>query len=225
MIDTVPEAPWLCAADDLVAFWSRLGTAHVHLDDAAQVSRSGFALDLHPVPWAGPVRPARMYLLFLNPGLSGDEAAEEAGPAFAQAPRANLAGDQPYPYLLGAHATHPGYRWARQTFGADIAEADAPGICVLQLVPYHSEKGGVARSVASTLPSALAIRRFVHEGVLPRVRAGQAGLVVARSAKLWGKTTEEPGVVVYAGAEPRRAFQTSVSRGGRLLRRMLKRPL
>lgn len=222
MTTSYSTAAWSRSVDDLIAFWSRLGDAHVHPDDAQWVTAAGFAVDLHPVPWAGSLGGAKTYFLFLNPGLSADDQVEEARPAFKAALRTNLAGDRPYLYLQEKHATHPGHRWARQTFGPDITEAAAAHICMLQLVPYHSEKGAVASKVAPTLPSSLAIRRFVHEAVLPRVRAGKAGLVVARSARLWGVTEEEPSVVVYGGAEPRRAFQTRGSRGGKLLRHMLQ---
>ncbi|WP_244472936.1 ADP-ribosylglycohydrolase family protein [Methylobacterium sp. Leaf100] len=217
-----PSSAWSSSVEDLVAFWARLGEGHVHPDDRQLVSQGSFALDLHPVPWAGALRSAKAYILFLNPGLSEDDPIEEARPAFKAALRDNLAGDQPYPYLLKEHATHPGFRWARQTFGPDIVESDAPDICMLQLVPYHSKGGAVATRVAPALPSSQMIRRFVREGLMPRVRAGKAALVVARSARLWEVTDEEPGVVVYRGAEPRRAFQTSGSRGGRLLREMLR---
>ncbi|WP_082478987.1 ADP-ribosylglycohydrolase family protein [Methylobacterium sp. Leaf102] len=227
--DIVPAASedpgaWQRSVNELVGFWSRLGDAHVHPDDLGHVGDGDgdFALDLHPVPWAGSLRDAKVHILFLNPGLSPDDAVEEARPAFKAALRANLRGDRPYPYLLTEHATHPGFRWARRTFGPDIVEADAPDICVLQLVPYHSKEGAVATRAARGLPSSGMIRRFVRDGILPRVRAGAGALIVARSAKLWGVTTEEPRVVVYAGAEPRRAFQTAGSRGGKLLREMLR---
>lgn len=83
----------------------------------------------------------------------------------------------------------------------------------------------MATRAAQGLPSSRMIRRFVRDGILPRVRSGDAALIVARSAKLWGVVTAEPGVVVYEGAEPRRAFQTSGSRGGKLLRKMLRSPI
>lgn len=213
---------WRRSVDELVGFWSRLEDAHVHPDDLGHVGDDDFALDLHPVPWAGSLRDAKVHILFLNPGLSPNDAVEEARPAFKAALRVNLRGDRPYPYLLTEHATHPGFRWARQTFGPDIVEADAPDICMLQLVPYHSKEGAVATRAARGLPSSSMIRRFVRDGILPRVRAGDGALIVARSAKLWGVTAEEPRVVVYTGAEPRRAFQTAGSRGGKLLREMLR---
>lgn len=213
---------WTKSVDDLVGFWSRLGDASVHPDDVQHVSADSFALDLHPVPWAGALRHAKVYILFLNPGLSEDDRIEEARPAFGAALRANLSGDRPYLYLKKEHSTHPGFRWARQTFGPDIVETDAPDICVIQLVPYHSKEGAVATKVANDLPSSRMVQRFVQDALLRRVRSGDAALIVARSAKLWGVTAEEPGVVVYGGAEPRRAFQTSGSRGGKLLREMLR---
>lgn len=213
---------WTKSVDDLVRFWSRLGDASVHPDDVPHVSPNSFALDLHPVPWAGSLRNAKVYILFLNPGLSEDDRIEEARPAFRAALRANLLGDHPYLYLMKENSKHPGFRWARQTFGPDVVETDAPDICIIQLVPYHSKEGDVATKVANDLPSSLMVQRFVQDALLPRVRSGDTALIVARSAKRWGVTTEEPGVVVYGGAETRRAFQTNGSRGGKLLRQMLR---
>lgn len=206
----------------LVSYWSRLGNSHVHPDDMQHVRAPDFATDLLPVPWAGPLCTAKVYFLFLNPGLTEQDRVEEARPAFKTVLRANLSGDQPYFYLMKEYASHPGHKWARQTFGSDVTEASAGDICMLQLVPYHSEKGDVARRVAPTLPSSLMIRRFVSESLIPRAMAGEIGIVVARSAKLWGIDTQADSIVIYRGAETRRAFQTAGSRGGRFLRQKLQ---
>lgn len=211
-------------ADELVTFWSELGTSKVHPEDCGYLS-GGFATDLYPVPWTGPLKHAEVYFLYLNPGRAGDEAAYEAkNPAFVDALSANLRGDRPYLYLSEQFNDHPGARWTRTTFGGDIDGRYAGRICVLQLVPYHSEKGGVARAAAPRLTSSKMIRRFVRHALIPKAHAGEIGLVVARSSRLWGIGPEEQrgSVLIYDGAECRRAYQTPGSRGGKLLRGIVR---
>jgi hypothetical protein len=144
------------------------------------------------VPWAGPLKTAAVYFLFLNPGLSPEDVDyENREPTFVDALRANLSGADPYVYLLERFCSAPGYRWAKQPFGSDIGDVHSDRMCVLQLVPYHSKGGAPARRIAPRLPSSQQIRRFVHQGLMPSVLAGEIGLVVARAWRLWGIAPEE----------------------------------
>lgn len=212
-------------ADDLIAYWSLLGTASVHPDDRAHIDGGQFATTLAPVPWAGPLKTAKAYLLFLNPGLStADESYETDNAAFSRTLDANLRqGTQPYFYLREDFSDHSGHAWARATFGPDIGENRADRFCVVQLVPYHSKEGAIARRIAPRLPSSNAVRRFVGDWLVPRARAGEIGLIVARSARLWkiDAAAETDTLIVYRGWECRRALQTANTRGGRLLRKMI----
>ena len=210
-------------ADDLIAYWSQMKIGTVHPDDNRYISAEKFATRLCPIPWAGPLKDAKVYLLFLNPGLSPEDFAyESANTDFSAVLRANISeGSQPYFYLLDRFSDHPGHRWARTTFGSDIQEGQAKHLCIVQLVPYHSEDGACARSIASGLPSSTAARQFVRDTLVPQARAGQIGLVVARSSKLWQIEGEDDCLVIYRGAECRRAFQTVGTRGGQLLRKMI----
>jgi len=210
-------------ADDLIAYWSQIGSGTVHPDDGPYLGSQKFATTLCPVPWAGPLKDARVYLLFLNPGLSPEDFAWEAdGTDFSSVLRANISeGSQPYFYLLDKFLAHPGHRWARATFGSDIQEHQAKHLCIVQLVPYHSSDGAYARSIAGKLPSSMAARRFVRDTLVPKARAGQIGLIVARSSKLWKIEGEDNCLVIYHRGECRRAFQTIGTRGGRLLRKMI----
>jgi len=213
-------------ANDLTEFWSSARGAFVHPKDQPLVSCSEFAVRLHPVPWAGPLS-ASVFLLFLNPGLDpDDEGYEKDRPDFLKALRDNLSGREPYLYLQDRFYDHPGYRWARRTFGDDIDQIDLEKICVLQLVPYHSEKGAAARRIAPKLRSSQIVRDFVRTTIIPRAKAKEISIIVARSSKLWevSDTSLSGNIVIYEGAEPRRAFQTPKSRGGALLRQALGKP-
>jgi hypothetical protein len=214
------------SAAELVQFWSSLGGENIHPSDVSVLPSNQFETRLAPVPWAGPINTASVFILMLNPGLSPEDIPYESGRgAFVNALRLNLSGDLPYLYFIRGYEEHPGHRWARGTFGWDLTTSDADKFCALQLVPYHSSGGEVARKIASRLPSSLAVQQFVRHSVLPRARRGEIGLVVARSSALWGLTgeREDQNVLIYQGAEPRRAYMTPGSRGGALLRRWLAR--
>ena len=214
-------------ADDLIAYWSRMEDRAVHPDDDAFVDRQKFETRLHPVPWAGPLKAAKVCFLFLNPGLSEQDVAyETSNTDFSAILRANVRdGLQPYFYLLERFDAHPGYRWARRIFGRDIREAQTDSFCVVQLVAYHSAEGAPARGIADKLPSTGKARQFVRNTLVPNARAGHIGLIVARSAKLWlvDENSQDENLVVYRRGECRGAFQTKDTRGGQLFRRKLSR--
>jgi len=214
--------------DHLIEYWSVLDGQTVHPDDQAVLPPGQFAVDLEPLPWNGPLRSARAYILFINPGLppdgvSPDDYEYEQRPVFREALRFNLTGNSPYIYLQCKFADHPGNRWASRLFGRDIGEVQADRMCVVQLVAYHCKDGGPAKRVARRLPSSQKSIRFVHEWVVPRANAGEIGLIVAQAAEQWGfsPADECQSTIVYRGGECRGAYQTVNTRGGRLLRRLI----
>jgi len=90
--------------DHLIEYWSVLDGQTVHPDDQAVLPPGQFAVDLEPLPWNGPLRSARAYILFINPGLppdgvSPDDYEYEQRPVFREALRFNLTGNSPYIYL------------------------------------------------------------------------------------------------------------------------------
>jgi hypothetical protein len=56
--------------DHLIEYWSILDGQTVHPDDQLVLPPGEFAIDLQPLPWNGPLRSARAYILLLNPGLN-----------------------------------------------------------------------------------------------------------------------------------------------------------
>jgi hypothetical protein len=211
-------------ANEMVEYWSSIGSEMVHADDKPYLRADKFQTQLYPVPWAGPILSADVFLLFLNPGYVSHEDEYEKQPKLARLLRDNLKGDQPYFYLQEEFRNHPGYDWAHRTFGDGIKEY-LSRICVLQLVAYHSTDGGEARKVAASLPSSKKTIKFVQDSVLARARLGKVGLVIARSSSLWGldRVHEEKNIIIYRGGECRRAYQTPASRGGELIRQILAR--
>jgi hypothetical protein len=210
--------------DDLISYWSVLNGQTVHPNDRPAQLSSQFATDLQPLPWNGPLRTARVYVLLINPNLSDDDHEQELRPDFREALLTNLSGNSPYLYLQQRFADHPGNVWARRLFGPDIGEAQAPSICVIQLVAYHCADGERAKRAARRLHSSQKVIQFVHDWVLPRAKADEIGLSVARATCEWGFTSsDESGSVIVnrSRTECRGAFQTRNTRGGQLLRRFL----
>ena len=213
-------------AEALIAFWSRLGTACIHPDDAAcRFPRGMETAALRPMPWLGPLRRARVYVLLLHPGFTADDRRYEAArPDCGQELAETLEGNRPWLFLLDRFQDHPMRHWARLRFGADIGSAAAAAICTLHLVPYHTAKRPPAARLAATLPSALAMRRFVQDSLLPAARAGWCGVIAARAASLYGIGPAEAGdnLLVYdPRREARSGRETPETRGGQFLRRLI----
>ncbi len=89
-------------------------------------------------------------------------------------------------------------------------------MAAIELFPYHSSRFKDGDRWLKRLPSVQMAREFVDEVVMPRVRSGEAIVIVTRKVKLWG-IGEEPGVVLYSGAQARAAYLTPGSLGGRAI--------
>ncbi len=76
--------------------------------------------------------------------------------------------------------------------------------------------GELADRWLKRLPSVQMAREFVDGVVMPRVRSGEAIVIVTRQVKLWG-IGEEPGVVLYSAGQARAAYLTPGSLGGRAI--------
>ena len=91
-------------------------------------------------------------------------------------------------------------------------------------MPYHTAKRPPAARLARMLPSALAMRRFVQDSLLPAARAGRCGVIAARAASLYGIAPAEAGdnLLVYdPRREARSGRETPETRGGQFLRRLI----
>jgi len=178
--------------DDLIGFWSRLGTATLHPDDVAALCRSDkFETRLVPLPWNGPIRSARAIVALINPGLDPNDVPYEQGNrGFRERLHLNLEGNWPYVYFDQDYSDHPGAAWALTTFGRDFPIEFGDRFCVIQLVAYHSEDTKALSEIAQELRSAAVIKNWLHHTVLPQVRAGEMVLVVGRGAAKYGVSNE-----------------------------------
>lgn len=211
-------------ADDLVIFWQKLRGENIHPEDIPFLPQGYFQTHLHPVPWVGSIKHAKVFLCYLNPGYSPlDDAYERDRPDFVSVLRANLLGEGPYFYLLNKFHDHPGHAWARAKLGKDLLQAELEHICVLDLVPYHSEKGSKCKPLAAKLPSSQRMIRFVKETIFPRAVSGEVALIVVRQEHSWAlPPNQSPNVIIYKGNECFGGYVTPVMRGGKLMREKLR---
>ena len=193
-------------------------------------------LGLLPQPFCGDVRRASIYVLLLNPGLGpSDYYGEYRIAEYRAALLANLKQRPtndvvPFFFLDPHFAWHGGFDWwhgklARvierlaSARGVSFAEArrDLGSVLAsIELLPYHSSGFSDAGGWLRRLHSVALARAFVAEFVLPRVRCGEAIVIITRKVAVWG-LVEEPGVVIYGPGQARAAHLTPESPGGRAI--------
>jgi hypothetical protein len=196
-------------------------------------------LGLLPFPFSGDLRRATVYVLSLNPDVvPTDYYGEWDVREFREARLANLrqefdAGQCPFVGLDPRFAWHGGFDYWHRRLRAVIAELAtgwrvnfaearrrlAHTLAIIESFPYHSENRDAAERWLGKLPSFDLARRFVHEEVLPRVRDGDAILIVLRQVPAWELPEEEevPGLVPYPRGQRRGASLTPDSQGGKAI--------
>lgn len=239
---TAEEAPFILKADVPTMSSPRSLKASVicegweeayNAPDFAAPDDTRLHLGLLPQPFVGDIRHAEVYILLLNPGLGPtDYYGEYQVPAYRDAMMANLRQDFPkgnshFLFLDPQFSWHGGFQWwhgkfarlievlsrARNEDYSSARDYLSSKIASIELFPYHSAGFRDAGHWLGTLPSTNLAREFVSDHLLPDARAGRSLVVVTRKAAEWG-IPEQPGVVVYSGAEARAAHLTPMSRGG-----------
>jgi hypothetical protein len=191
-------------------------------------------LGLIPRPYAGNLNRAKVFILMLNAGLNpGDYFGEEL-PSFSKAAARNLRQQNrtdKYPFFLlnPKFSWHPGFRYwnsklykiseiicKKKHFRMQRALAYlAKRICVVQLVPYHSQVFKLPSKVKNKLESSKAIKRFVSEVLVPKAKNREVLIVVARGRKAWNLPKLE-NIEVLSQSESRAAHLSLNRQGGRI---------
>ncbi|HZV90194.1 MAG TPA: hypothetical protein VFF95_21770 [Candidatus Binatus sp.] len=201
-----------------------------------------FHFSLLPVPYAGDLEKADVFILLLNPSLApSDYYGEYEHQAFRRALQQSLEQDfrdveYPFLYLNPLFCWHHAYRWweaklrdivqavaEEQHRGSYLAALKAVSrrVVAIDLVPYHSAHfSGGSRMI--NLPSAEAARDWVHRCPAVRAKEGEAVIVVARQCRVWGLEEIEDRIVCYNKSEARAAHLTSNSRGGEAILKHLR---
>jgi hypothetical protein len=206
-------------------------------------SRRELHLGLMPMPFFGDLKKARIFLLLSNPGLQPvDYFAESHRPEWRQRLLENLrqengAHSYPFAFLDPQFSWHAGFTWWESKLhelAAAIQHRDgglyqdalrvlSTEVAALELVPYHSTTFGYVTSIHGRLASTVAVKRYVHDVILPRAVVGEAVLVVTRGNRFWGvpDVGNQRRVVIYQGGETRGASLSLESRGGRAMADLL----
>lgn len=199
-------------------------------------------LGLLPQPFLGDLRRASIYILLLNPGLGPpDYYGEHEVGEYRKALVANLRqefkrGSLPFLFLDPQYAWHGGFAWwhgklagviscLAETWAVPFAEARARlarELASIELVPYHSPSFWDAGGWIRDLQSVALARAFVCDIVVPRVRRGEAIVIVTRQAKVWN-LPRHSRIVRYSGQQARAAHLSPESPGGRAILRHLAR--
>lgn len=192
-------------------------------------------LGLLPIPFAGNLEKASIFILMLNPGLSaGDYFAEQQVAEFRNAHIRSLRQENsddefPFIFLNPDFAWHPGFGYwqkkfhnivdeTRKQFKVTYQEAMSllsKRLACLELMPYHSKSFGTG-SLLNKLSSVKVMRNYVQDVVIPKAKMDKAIIIAARQVKMW-QLPEHKNIIMYEGGETRSAHLTISSRGGQAI--------
>jgi hypothetical protein len=190
-------------------------------------------LGLRPLPFAGNLRKASIYLLSGNPGLSPvDYYIEESDQKYVRDLVNNLKqskDNNKYPLFL----LNPKYSWYAgfeywERILRDILELimikrklDFKGalqliskrVAVINLLPYHIKRFAISEKELSKFDSVKLMKEFVHKELVKVANNGEALLIVLQKSKFWG-LKENKNIIVYDKNEARGDYLSRNSRGG-----------
>lgn len=198
-------------------------------------------LGLLPVPYAGDLSKADVFILLLNPGFDavdiyGEADVHEFRDATLRMLEQDLADEEfPFIFLNPRFCWSGGYRWWERKLHdvtANVAEKTACSylhalklvsqhLAAVELIPYHSatRPGGSLER----LPSANAAKAFVRDELLPKAQRGDLTLIVTRQVLNWGILPADVrgDVVVYDAGHARGASLSTTSTGGKVILSLL----
>ena len=177
---------------DIFDFWADLpGDARVHPTDKPVFDRAGegdekrhgFDLRCLPAPFNGPLRTARLVLLYLSPGWCEFDV-EEA--QTKQGHERHFVRRQGYAQLNSEADHEGGYRWwtgHTKHFGEphDLKDKTA----ILNIGAYHSKTFSDYHLLAA-LPSCRATLDWAQSVLFPQAERGERVVICLRSARYWG---------------------------------------
>jgi hypothetical protein len=202
------------------------------------VSDVNLQLGLLPVPFAGNLENATIFILMLNPGLSpGDYFAEQVkdfrDAHIRSLRQENEKDDYPFIMLNPEFAWHPGFGYWQRKFHNIVGELRkqhkisyqqalskfSKSLACLELLPYHSKSFGVG-SLLNKLPSVKIMRNYVQDVLIPKAMDDKLIIIATRQVKMW-QLPAHKNIVIYEGGETRSAHLTITSRGGQAISKHL----
>jgi hypothetical protein len=176
---------------DIFEFWSRIGKSdRVHPDDKPVFNRlkssHGFDLRCLPSNIAGPLRTARVVLLYLSPGFSEfdvEHAKTKAGQEHFVRQRTGTAP------LSDVNPAAARWRMSRLKFLGATDETIHSRVSVINIGAYHS-KDFTDHHILAALPSSRAMLNWAQTVLFPQAEKGERMVVCMRASNFWGL---EPG--------------------------------
>jgi hypothetical protein len=197
---------------DIFEFWRAVQPAdRMHPIDRKVLDRveHGFDLECLPACFGGPLRTAKVVLLYLSPGWSQqdhDEADTKEAQDYYMRRRAG------YEPFRGPESS--GFSWLTshtKCFGN--WEHLRSNLAVLNIGAYHSRTFDDAPLLAA-LPSSRVSIGWAQDVLFPQAEAGERVVICLRSARFWGlKEGEQYG---------RSLFAPPVTRGGHMIRSTMR---
>lgn len=195
---------------------------------------------LIPIPYAGNILNAEIYILALNPGFAPyDYYAESNDAEFLnrrknQLRQENLDKDYPWMDLNPKFCWHGGWEYWTSRFGdiitklakqkryshKDALKELSNKIACLEYFPYHSKSFDIPPKIIRDMASTKLMKAFVDNFVVPKAKKDRATVIVTRHAKGWG-LDKSKNIVIYDQADSRAAYLNSKSPGGKAIARKL----
>jgi hypothetical protein len=171
---------------DIFDFWAAVRPSdcvHPADDEVLQsAGHRGFNLKCLPVPYYGPLKTAKVVLLYLAPGLLDQDIKDARSPRKRELMHLRLQGDVP----LSGHDPHSWWITRTKCFGLS-AKLLGSKLAVLEICPYHS-KTFRDWPLLAALPSCRIAVNWAQEVLFPRARKGEKVVICMRAAKYWGLT-------------------------------------
>ena len=193
-------------------------------------------IGLKPLPFAGYLRKASIYILTANPGLSPvDYYIEESDQKYVRDIENNIKqfnDKSKYPMFL----LNPKYSWYagfeyweeklrdiidllminKKMQYKEALRFVSKKIATVELLPYHSRNFGLSENELSKFESVKLVREFAQKELVKLANNGEAIIIVIRKANHWD-IKENKNIIVYDKNEARGASLSSESRGGKAI--------
>lgn len=174
------------STDDIFDFWQHAAPdarRHPRDEDVLRRASNHFNLDCLPAPFYGPLRTARVVLLYLSPGFDPSDVEEAKTETGHERYREMRTGTQPLP---GPTESAPTWKWwssRTRAFGDWAGLRDK--VAILNIGAYHSKTFDDAPMLAS-LPSSRKALDWAQTVLFPEAEAGRRVVLCMRAARTWG---------------------------------------
>jgi hypothetical protein len=180
---------------DIFEFWAEMAEdAHVHPADEQVFTRlgnsHGFSLDCRPGAYCGPLKTAKVVLLFLSPGLDPKDKVHGASPDGKKYYAEQRTGVANLPDVTQHEAAQKWLSYAIKQFGLGYEEARSV-VATLNIGAYKSTSFPDWHMLAA-LPSSRVCLDWAQSTLFPQAERGEKVVVCLRSHNYWGLGVGEP---------------------------------